>query len=50
MREEEIFGLESLDGGVQGIVIEENGAEDGAFRVEVAGEGTFELGIGRHLA
>jgi hypothetical protein len=43
--EEEIVGAEILDGGVQGVVIEQNGAEDGAFGVEIVGEGLFESGL-----
>jgi hypothetical protein len=46
--EEEIFGLEIFDGGVESVVIEKNGAEDGAFGVEILRERAFESGFGRH--
>src|SRR6202030_3236598 len=46
--DEEIVGFEGLDCGVEGVVIEENGAEDGALRVEVGGKGAFKSGISGH--
>ncbi len=46
--EEEIFGLQMLDGGIERVVIEDDGAEDGTFGVEIIGEGLFENGVGRH--
>jgi hypothetical protein len=46
--EKEIFGAEILDGGVEGVVVEENGAEDGALGVEVIGERLFESGVHGH--
>ncbi len=41
LRAEDFF----FDGGVEGIVVKENGAEDGAFGVEIIGEGLFESGL-----
>jgi hypothetical protein len=35
--EEEIFGLEIFDGGVEGVVVEKDGAEDGTLGVEIIG-------------
>src|SRR5713101_7068112 len=46
--EEEIFGLEIFDGGVEGVVVEDYGAEDGTLGVEVVGERLFESGFGGH--
>jgi hypothetical protein len=46
--EEKIFGLKIFDGGVEGVVIEEDGTEDRALRVEVIGEGLFESGVHVH--
>ena len=43
--EKEIFRAEILDGGVEGVVVEQNGAEDGALGVEIIGEGLFESGL-----
>ena len=48
LRKEEIVGFECLDGGVEGVVVEENSAEDGAFGVEVTGKRTFESGVSGH--
>jgi hypothetical protein len=50
LREKKVLGLEGLDGGVQSVVVEQNGSEDGALSVEVAREGAFELRIDRHGA
>jgi hypothetical protein len=36
LRKEKIVGLEGLDGGVEGIVIEQDGAENGTLRVKIA--------------
>src|SRR5215475_11037980 len=47
--EEKVFGFEAFDGGVEGVVIEQNGAEDGAFGVEVLWEGAFESRGGGHF-
>src|SRR6267143_145357 len=47
--EEEILGLEIFDGGVEGVVVENDGAEDGTLGVEVVGERLFEGGVGWHL-
>jgi len=33
--QEKIFGLEIFDGGVESVIIEQNGAQDGAFGVEI---------------
>jgi hypothetical protein len=46
--EEEVFRAEIFDGGVKGVVVEENGAQDGTLGVEVVGEGLFESGIDGH--
>ena len=46
--EEEIFGLQMLDGGIEGVVIEQDGAEDGTLGVEIIGQWLFENGVGRH--
>ena len=46
--EEKIFGLEIFDGGVEGVVVEDYGAEDGTLGVEIIGEGLFESGVGGH--
>jgi hypothetical protein len=46
--EKKIFRLDIFDGGVESMVIEQNGAENGAFSVEILWEGTFESGAGRH--
>ena len=50
LREKKVLGLEGFDGGVQGVVVEQNGSEDGALSVKVTGEGAFELRIDRHWA
>ena len=44
----EIVGLEGLNGGVQRVVVEQDGAEDGTLSVEIAGQRTFESGISGH--
>jgi len=49
LRQEEVFGPEGFDGGVEGVVVQENGAEDGALGVQVARKGAFELRINRHV-
>jgi len=46
--EEEIFGLEIFDCGVEGVVVEDYGAEDGTLGVEIVGEWLFEDGFGGH--
>jgi hypothetical protein len=46
--EEEILGLEIFDGGVEGVVVEEDGAEYGTLGVEIVGERLFESGVGGH--
>jgi hypothetical protein len=46
--EKEVFGAEILDGRVEGVVVEENGAEDGALGVEIVRKGLFENGINGH--
>jgi hypothetical protein len=43
--EEEVVGAKSLDGGVEGVVVEEDGPQDGTLGVEVIGEGLFESGL-----
>ncbi len=47
--EEEILGLEIFDGGVEGVVVENDGAEDGTLGVKIVGERLFEGGVGGHL-
>ncbi len=39
---EEILGLELLDGGVEGVVVEQDRAQDAALGLDVLGQGTFE--------
>ena len=39
---------ETFDGGVQGVVVEQNGAEDGALGLEIVRKGLFESGIHGH--
>jgi len=46
--QEEIFGLEIFYGGVEGVVVEDYGAEDGTLGVEVVGERLFQDGFGGH--
>ena len=48
LRQEKIFGLERLDGGVEGIIVEQDGAEDGALSVEIARQWPFECSVARH--
>jgi hypothetical protein len=48
--QEEIFGLEIFDGGVEGVVVEDYGAEDGTLCVEIIGERLFENGVGGHAS
>jgi hypothetical protein len=47
--EKEVFGLEVFDSGVKSVIVEQNGAKDGAFGVEVLRERTFESRGGGHL-
>jgi len=46
--QEEIFGLEIFDGGVEGVVVEDYGTEDGTLGIEIVGERLFEDGFGGH--
>ena len=39
---EKIFGLELFDGGIDGVVVEQDRAENAALRLDVVGQGTFE--------
>jgi hypothetical protein len=48
LRQEEIFSLQSFDGGVEGVVIDKNGAKNGTLRVEVVGKGAFQGSVNRH--
>ena len=50
LRQEEILGLQRLNGGVQRVVVQQDGAENRPFGFEVIRERTFESGIGRHKA
>ena len=43
--EKKVFGLESFDSGVQRVIIEEDGAEDGTLGVEIVRERFFESGF-----
>jgi hypothetical protein len=46
--QEKIFGLEIFDGGVEGVIIEQNGAKNGAFGFEILWQWAFESGFSRH--
>jgi hypothetical protein len=46
--EKEIFGAQILDGGVERVIVEQDGAEDGAFGVKIIGQWAFESGFDRH--
>src|ERR1700745_3519769 len=46
--QEKIFGLDVFDGGVQRVIIEQNGAENGAFGVEILRQWALESGLSRH--
>ena len=46
--EEEILGPEVFDGGVERLIVQQDGAKDGALRVQMLREGTFESGFVRH--
>lgn len=46
--EEKVSAAEMLDGGVERMVIEQNGAEDGTLGVEIVRKRPFEDGISRH--
>jgi len=48
LQQEKIVDLQCFDRGVEGVVVEQNGAEDGTFRIKVAGQGPFESGVSRH--
>src|SRR6516164_9253786 len=48
--QEEILRLQALDSGVERMVVEQNGSEDGAFRVQVVRERPFERGSSGHRA
>jgi hypothetical protein len=48
--EEEVFGAEIFDGGVEGVVVEEYGAEDGTLGFEIVGQRAFESGFSGHEA
>jgi hypothetical protein len=42
LREKEILGAQLFDGGVEGMIIEKDGAEDAAFCFEIVRERTFD--------
>ena len=42
---EEIVGAETLDGGVEGVIIEQDSAENAAFSFEIVREGPFQRGV-----
>jgi hypothetical protein len=46
--QEKIFGLEIFDGSVEGVIIEQNGAKNGAFGFEILWQWAFESGFSRH--
>jgi hypothetical protein len=46
--EKEVFRLETFNGGVQSVIIEKNGAEDGAFSIQILRERAFKSGGGSH--
>ena len=46
--QKEIFRLQALHGGVERMVVEQNGAQNGAFGVQILRERPFERGGGRH--
>jgi hypothetical protein len=46
--EKEILGAKSFNGGVKGVVIEEDSAEDGPLGFEIIGKGLFEDGVSGH--
>src|SRR5713101_2999294 len=48
--QEEILGTQILDRGIEGVVIQENRAKDGALRVQVVRKGLLEDGVGRHFS
>ena len=50
LRKEEILGAQALDGGVQRVIIEQDGAENAAFGFEIVRERTFESGIAGHYS
>ena len=47
--EEKIFGAQRFNGGIQRVIVEDNGAENGAFRVEIIRQRLFEGGVGCHV-
>src|SRR5215472_1045703 len=50
LREEEILDLEGLDGGVEGVIVDKDSPEYGAFGIEIIREGAFESGFRGHNA
>ncbi len=46
--QEKIFGLEIFDGGVEGVIIEQNGAKNGAFGFEILWQWAFESRFSGH--
>ncbi len=48
LRQKEVFGFQGLDGGVQRVVVQDDGAEDGALRVNIARQRFLDDGISRH--
>src|SRR5262249_3844565 len=43
--EKEILGTKRFDGGIESVIVEKNGAENGAFSVEIVRKGLFENGF-----
>jgi hypothetical protein len=48
MVEKEIFGLELLDGGIQRVVVEQDGAKDAALGIKIVWQGSFKGDFGWH--
>jgi hypothetical protein len=46
--QEKIFGLEIFDCGVEGVIIEQNGAKNGAFGFEILWQWAFESRFSGH--
>jgi hypothetical protein len=46
--QKEIFRSQIFNGGIQRVIVQQDGAEYGTLGVEVAGEGFFEGGISGH--
>ena len=49
LRKEEVLGAHALDRGVQGMVIQENCAQDASFGFQIVGQRAFERGVAGHV-